>query len=325
MPSENRSCVVLGGGGFLGTNLCRRLAASGHRVRAFGRRRLFPPALAGVDWRQGDFSDGAAVAEALRGADIAFHLIHGTVPYSANLDMAGDVRQNLLPSLAFLDLARDAGIKRVVFISSGGTIYGRPTQIPTEETAPTDPITAYGISKLAFEKYLALYQRLHGIEHRILRVANPFGPFQIAAKRQGLVAEIVARAIARQPIEVWGDGSVVRDFVFVDDVVDAIELAAGDDGGETIYNIGSGSGRSILDVIAAAEAAFATKIEIAWKQKRAVDVPVSVLSIGRAREKLGWVPKTPFETGVARTIAWWKDNPDLIKQAIAGQMGHSGA
>src|SRR5450759_3489440 len=111
MQSYRRSYVVLGGGGFLGTNLCRRLTSSGHRVCAFGHRGLFPAALTGTDWLQGDFSDRAAIASAIQGAEVAFHLIHSTVPHSANLDMAADVRQNLLPSLSFLELARSAGVK----------------------------------------------------------------------------------------------------------------------------------------------------------------------------------------------------------------------
>src|SRR5450830_889661 len=128
MQSYRRSYVVLGGSGFLGTNLCRHLTASGHRVRAFGHRGLFPAAVTGADWLQGDFSDRAAIAGAIQGAEVVFHLIHSTVPYSANLDMADDVRQNLLPTLDFLELARSAGVKRVVFVSSGGTVYGHPMQ-----------------------------------------------------------------------------------------------------------------------------------------------------------------------------------------------------
>lgn len=316
--------MVLGGGGFLGTNLCRRLAAAGNRVRAFGHRGLFPTALAGAEWQQGEFSDRAAVADAVQGADVAFHLINSTVPYSANLDIAGDVRQNLLPSLAFLELARSADVKRVVFVSSGGTIYGRPVQIPTEETSPTEPITAYGISKLATEKYLALYQHLYGLSYRIVRVANPFGPFQVSVKGQGLIAEIISRGINRERIEVWGDGSVVRDFIFVDDVIDALEIIASDDSDERIFNIGTGTGRSVREVLAAIEHSLATKLDIAWKGERAVDVPVSILSVKSARDKLGWTPKTSFESGIAKTIAWWKDNADLIKQAMMSKVLQNG-
>ena len=316
MPSSGRLCVVLGGGGFLGINLCRRLVGAGHRVRAFGHSGLFTGASAGAEFQRGDFSDRAMLADALREAEIAFHLIHSTVAQSANLDVTRDVQENLLPSITFLDLAREAGVKRVVFVSTGGTIYGRSLQIPTEETAPTEPITAYGISKLAIEKYLALYGLLHELDYQILRVANPFGPFQVALKKQGLIAEVVPRAIRGERIEIWGDGSVVRDFIFVDDVVDALEMAADHVGDERIFNIGSGTGRSVRDVLAIIEQSLGLKLDIAWKTQRAVDVPISVLSVARAREKLSWSPKTSFESGVSQTIAWWKGNINSVTRAL---------
>jgi UDP-glucose 4-epimerase len=317
MASDKRSYIVLGGGGFLGVNLCRRLTAAGHAVRAFGHRGPFPDQLTGTEFISGDFSDGSALTEALRGRDIAFHLIHSTVPQSANLDAISDVRENLLPSIAFFELARSAGVKRVIFLSSGGTIYGRATQIPTEETAPTEPITAYGISKLAIEKYAALHEHLFALDYRILRVANPFGPFQVALKRQGLIAEIVYRALRGEAVEVWGDGGVVRDFVYVDDVVDALELAAVHTGGERIFNIGSGVGHSVRDVLAAVESSLQKEIKIVWKGSRTVDIPISVLSVARARHSLGWSPKTSFEAGISQTIGWWKNNIDSVMRAMA--------
>lgn len=316
MNSQRRCCVVFGGGGFLGSHLCRRLRAAGLVVRAFGHRGPFSDALSGIDVRYGELSDRETVAEALDGAEIAFHLIHSTVPQSANSDIFGDVRDNLLPSLSLLDLAREAGLKRIIFLSSGGTVYGRPVQVPTEETAPTDPITAYGISKLAIEKYLALHRLHFGLDYRILRVSNPFGPFQVASKRQGLIAEVISRATRGEPIEIWGDGTVVRDFIFVDDVIDAIEMAAHDVGDEALFNIGSGTGRSVRDVLAAIEGVLGRKLEIVWKDKRTVDVPVSVLSIERAREKLGWAPKTSFEDGIAQTIAWWEESAPSTKHTV---------
>src|SRR5262245_28364270 len=211
MIEQKATCIVLGGGGFIGTNLCRRLVACGYRVRAFGRRRQSPEALQGVEWFPGDFNDPAALAAAIETFDIVFHFIHSTTPQSANLDMAGDIKKNVVGSLAMLDICRKLGVSRVMFISSGGTIYGRPQQIPTPETAPTNPITAYGISKLAIEKYLALYEHLHQLNYRVLRVSNPFGPFQVALKNQGIVAALVARGIQGESIEIWGDGSIVRD------------------------------------------------------------------------------------------------------------------
>jgi UDP-glucose 4-epimerase len=317
MQLLRRSCVVLGGGGFLGINLCRHLSASGYSVRAFGHQGLFPTALTNIDFRPGDFSDRTAVANALQGSEIAFHLVHSSVPYSSNLDIAAEIRENLIPSLAFLDLACSAGVKRVVFLSSGGTIYGRSKQIPTPETAPTDPITAYGISKLAIEKYIALYQLNYGLEYRILRVANPFGAYQIPIKRQGLIAEIISRAMNSEAVNIWGDGTVVRDFVFVDDVSTALEIAAVDSGDERIFNIGSGVGHSVRDVLRAIENSLRLKLNIIWKGERAVDVPISTLSIRRAQEMLGWSPKTSFESGIEQTISWWRDNAKIIKHAMS--------
>jgi len=305
MVAQRPSFVVLGGGGFIGTNLCRQLAASGYRVRAFGRRRLFPDDLPGVEWCQGDFTDAGAVAAAIQSSDIIFHLIHATMPQAANLDIAADVQNNVVPSIALLELCRELAVKRVVFVSSGGTVYGCPQQIPTPETATTQPICAYGISKLTIEKYLALYQHLYSLDYRVLRITNAFGPFQIALKNQGVVAALIARALNGEPIEIWGDGSVVRDFVFVDDVADALGKAAlGDHGGQRIFNIGSGRGHSLREVIAAIETLLGRRLKIEWKPRRSIDVPVSVVAIDRARECLDWVPKTSFEAGLQKTIEW---------------------
>jgi UDP-glucose 4-epimerase len=306
MTEQKPSCIVLGGGGFIGTNLCRRLVADGHRVRAFGRQCRFPEALEGVEWFQGDFSDAAALATAIETFDIVYHLVHGATPLSANLDMEGDVQKNVVGSLGMLDVCRKLGVSRIVFTSSGGTIYGCPQQIPTPETAPTEPITAYGISKLAIEKYLALYQHLHQVDYRILRVTNPYGPFQTPLKNQGIVASIISHALRGEEVEIWGDGSVVRDFIFIDDVVDALVAAAYDRGSARIFNIGSGEGHSLREIISAIERLLSKRLKIQWKPARALDVPTSVLAIDRARDVLGWQPKTTFDDGLNSTIAWWR-------------------
>jgi UDP-glucose 4-epimerase len=307
MTARPPSSIVLGGGGFLGVNLCRRLAGAGARVRAFGRRCLFPEALAGVDWYQGDFSDAAALAAAIQSYEVVFHLVHATMPAAANLDIVADLQQNVVSSLALLDISRKLGVRRIVFVSSGGIVYGKAKELPTPEDAPTEPITAYGISKLAIEKYLALYEHLHGLDFRVLRVANPFGPFQVAAKNQGIIAALIAHALAGEPTEIWGDGSAVRDYLFVDDTVDALEAAAADRSGMRVFNIGSGRGRSLREIIAAIEMQLSRKLDISWKPGRPLDVPTSILAIDRAKTVLGWTPKTSLEQGLERTIAWWRE------------------
>lgn len=316
MRNDGCSCLVLGGGGFLGTNLCRRLLADGHRVRAFGHGGRFPQALTGVDWCDGDFSNDRQLANAVESSEFVFHLIHSTTPYSANLNMVRDALANVVPSISLLDISRKFGVKRVIFLSSGGTVYGRPKQIPTDENAPTNPITAYGVSKLSIEKYLALYEYLHGLEYRVLRVANPFGPYQLPTKRQGVIAELISRAMSNEHIEVWGDGSVVRDFIYVDDVVDALVASAFDTGEDRIFNVGSGTGRSIRDIIATIESQTNTKFDVRWGNSRPVDVPVSILAINRAKDQLAWAPRTEFSSGIEKTISWWKDNGAQISQAL---------
>lgn len=300
------SCVVLGGGGFLGVNLCRSLVSCGAQVRAFGRHRLFAADLDGVEWCHGDFSDGAAVTAAIDSCEIVFHLIHTNTPQSASLDAARDVQQNVIPSIALLEACRQRAVKRVVFVSSGGIIYGPAKDLPTPETSPTNPISAYGISKLAIEKYLALYEHLYGLSFRVLRVANAFGPYQLPKRNQGIIAALISGALRGQETEIWGDGSVVRDYIFVDDVVDALQRAAVDQSDLRIFNIGSGHGRSVRDVIASIEAQASKRLRVKASAARPIDIPISVLATQRAKDTLGWQPATTFEEGLAATIDWWR-------------------
>ncbi|HTL28727.1 MAG TPA: NAD-dependent epimerase/dehydratase family protein, partial [Tepidisphaeraceae bacterium] len=297
---------ALGGGGFIGTNLCRRLTGRGGRVRAFSRHFAFPDAMAGVDLVTGDFRNHDALASAIEGFDIVYHLVHATPPQPANVDIGGDITNNVLPSLALFDICRRLGVKRIVFLSSGGTVYGRAAVVPTPETAPTEPIAAYGISKLMIEKYLALHEHLHRMDYRVLRVTNPFGAFQTTIKNQGIIAALIARGLAGEPIEIWGDGSAVRDFIYVGDVIDALELASRDQSDFRIFNIGRGEGRNIREIVGMIERLLGRKLQIVWKDARAIDLPVSVVSNARAKEVLGWTPKTTLDEGLRQTIAWWQ-------------------
>lgn len=299
-------CLVFGAGGFIGTNLCRALLAQGHTVRASGRHQSFPEALCGCDWIPGDFSDPICLATAISGCEVVFHLANSSTPASANVDKVADLHVNVASTLHMLDTCRETGVSRVVFVSSGGTIYGIPSLIPTPETAPTNPITAYGISKLAIEKYLSLYEYLYGLDYRVLRLANPFGPYQTALKNQGVIAAFVRQALAGKPIEMWGNGSVIRDYIYIDDVVEALILAATHLGPSRIFNIGSGEGRSLNDISAAISRSLGTEIPVERRPGRPVDVPVSILDTTFAASDLGWRQRTSFEDGLRATIAWMK-------------------
>jgi UDP-glucose 4-epimerase len=302
----NLRCAVLGAGGFIGSNLCQALVRQGATVRAFGRRQAFPEALHGCDWILGDFTDPTSVAAAVSGCDVVFHLVNATTPASANVDKLADLNANVASTLRLLEACRESGVSRVIFVSSGGTVYGIPDLVPTPETARTNPITAYGISKLAVEKYLGLYEYLYGLQYRVLRVANPFGPFQTALKNQGVIAAFLRGALAGKPIEIWGDGSIIRDYIYVGDVAEALMLAVSHEGAGRIFNIGSGEGRSLNDIVASIDRLLDEKIPVEHRPGRPVDVPVSILDTSFAASDLGWRPHTAFESGLLNTIEWMK-------------------
>jgi UDP-glucose 4-epimerase len=299
-------CLVMGGGGFLGINLANALARRGAVVRAFGRTLADPRALdERVHWSGGYFDDPAAVAEAARGQEIVFHLVSKSVPGSPGQKPASDLEANVLATLRFLDICNDVAVRKVVFASSGGTVYGPADAFPISEAAPTHPISAYGIGKLAIEKYLALYHHLYGLEYVALRIANAYGPLQSALKHQGVVAAMLDRALARQPLEIWGTGEVVRDFIHVDDVVSAFLCAAIYDGPHRVMNVGSGTGLSINQVASDIGAVVGTgHIPRLHHAGRAADVPVNILDISLITRETPWRPRRVWPDGLRSTAQW---------------------
>ncbi len=306
------NCLVLGGGGFIGTHLCQALVRLDAQVSGFGRSRTDPRALAGVVWTSGEFADRTALARAVEGCEVVFHLLGGSIPDSLqNETPLGDLLSSAAASLQLLEICRASMVRKVLFVSSGGTVYGIPRAIPIPESAPTDPISAYGISKLAVEKYLALYHYLHGCDYGVLRVANTFGPYQSPHRRQGLIAAFMHRIARGQPVEIWGDGRVVRDYIYIDDVIDAILAAAGYDGPHHVFNVGAGVGRSVLEVVTdIADVLGRPDVVPIHKPGRATDVPVNVLDIALIRREFGWSPRTVWREGLQLTADWMRTIQD---------------
>lgn len=301
-------CLVLGGGGFLGSHLVDELLRLGFRVRIFEQDistqyRLFSPNEK-IEWFCGDFANREDVARAIDGCDIIYHLISTLLPKPSNEQPIIDVQSNVVSTLNLLELTRAAAVKKIIFISSGGTVYGIPQQIPIGEDHPTMPLCSYGITKLTIEKYLYLYRYLYGLDHCILRLANPFGERQRGTGGQGVVATILAKARSDEPVEIWGDGTVVRDYLYVKDAVAAMIRAIDYQGEDRIFNIGSGVGLSLNDVLTHIEDQLGGPVRRTYNVARALDVPVNVLSIERAGRLLHWAPKVGFEEGLARTWQW---------------------
>lgn len=304
-----KRCILLGGGGFIGTNLCQRLIAEGANVIVLSPRVISEAALMGAEWVRVALDETDKIEAHIQSGDYIFHMVSTTVPASSNENILADVSSNLLSTIKLLEMLRHKQIAKLVFLSSGGTVYGKNVPIPTPENAANEPLCSYGIHKLAIEKYLALYQHLHGIDSIALRVANPFGPYQMGGA-QGVVATIIGKAIARQPITIWGDGSVVRDYIYVGDLVEAIIHAAlfNHSNAPSLYNIGSGVGKSIREILDTVQTIYAKTLDVVYEKGRAADVPVSILDITSAKNHLNWQPQKSWEAAIAETIEWNQHN-----------------
>lgn len=296
---------MLGASGFIGKNLCRALRVHFSSIKAFSRESV---SIQGVTWQHGDFLNDMDIDRAVAGAHTVFHLVSTTVPASSNANLHADAEQNILQTIRLLDACRDHGVKQVIFASSGGTVYGEAGEIPIPESHPTLPISGYGISKLTCERYLHLYEKMHGIKGISLRIANPYGPFQESRRKQGVIGHFISSALMRQPIEIWGDGTVIRDYLYIEDVTSAMILAAAYDGPERVFNIGSGIGHSLNEIILLISDALGFDLDVVHKEFRSVDVSRNVLDCSRAARELNWRSRCSIHEGIEKTVAWYRDN-----------------
>ena len=296
--------LVLGGSGFIGSHVVDALLSAGHGVRVYDRApERFRPTPAGVEFMQGEFGDTASLAEALVGVDMVFHLVSTTVPSTANLDPIADVQGNLINTIRLMELMRAQGVDRLLYLSSGGTVYGVPTADPVPETHPRNPVTSYGIVKVAVENYIRAEQHLHGLKPVILRPSNPYGPRQGHGGVQGVIGTFMWRVARGEGMQLWGDGSVVRDFIHVRDLAELC-LACAEQEVTGTFNAGAGEGHSIRQVLDGIADVSGLPVEPELKPGRAIDVPRVVLDVAAAEAATGWTPRTGFRDGLAETWAW---------------------
>ena len=302
--------VIFGGGGFIGSALAEKLLHQGHSIRIFERPRVpqyreFQPNEA-VEWMTGDLMSLHDVNSAIEDVDAVVHLVSTTLPKNSNDDPIYDVQTNIVASLYILNAMVANKIPRILFISSGGTVYGTPISLPIDESHCTEPHVSYGVTKLAIEKYLLLYQRLHGIKSIILRVSNPFGERQRIETAQGAVGVFMARALRGMPVEIWGDGSVVRDYIYVGDVADAFVKALNYSGDRSTFNISSNNGVSLNKLLEILENVLGSPIARAYLAGRPYDIPINVLNNQLALHELGWAPQVGLLEGLHLTAAWMR-------------------
>jgi len=300
--------LVTGGAGFIGSNLVDRLINQGHEIvvvddLSSGKKSYVNPAAKfyKLDIRASRLEKVFAREK----IEVVYHLAAQIDVRKSVADPAFDVDINVVGGLNLLENCRRFKVKKIIFSSTGGAIYGDAEEIPTTEYAPTYPVSPYGINKLAFEKYLNYYFQVYGLNYTILRFANVYGPRQFKGGEAGVIAIFIDNAVKGLESKQYGDGKQTRDFVYVDDITRALALARDIDCRGEI-NIGLGREVNLLEIRQEIEAALGEPIKVKEEQGKAGEQRRSVLSRERAKAVLNWEPEVDLKEGIKRTISWAK-------------------
>jgi UDP-glucose 4-epimerase len=302
-----KHCIIFGGAGFIGSHIADDLLERDFDVTLFDKINSSKKNIAGiindVKFIEGDFNNRVDIGKAVKGHDYVIHLVSSTLPADSNLNPFYDVESNLISSLNLFDACVKNNVRKIIFISSGGTVYGNPVKLPINEKHPTNPLSSYGIIKLAIEKYLGLYKNLKGLDYKILRFSNPFGERQNPKLAQGLITHLLYKIKHKIPIEIWGDGRIIRDYFYIKDGVKSISKAISDKSANNIYNISSGRGLSINQILDRFRRILHLNFKVKYLAARKFDVKSNILDNSLAAKYLKWKPDTEFNTALKNT---WK-------------------
>lgn len=306
------SCIIYGGGGFIGSHLCEDLLNREYDVTVFDKLNFSQKNLSNVIDRvkiiEGDFNNEVDIEKSLKNIDFVFHLVSSTLPTNSNENPVYDAETNLLSSLRLFNECRINKVKKVVFLSSGGTVYGIPEEIPVSEIHPINPIVSYGIIKRTIEKYLYMYYKLYGMDYYVFRLSNPYGERQNPLAAQGAIAVFLYKIMNNEPIEIWGDGSVTRDYIYIKDAVDLIAKSISIKTDEKIFNVSSSKGYSLNEIVEIISGVSGIAADVNYTAGRGIDVPVNILDNTLARETFDWSPGTDITDGIRRTYEFIHNN-----------------
>lgn len=298
----NPEIAVLGCG-FIGLNLVNSYISKSTDVRVLDYKPCPKELVKNVEWVQGSFLNQKDIRKTIRGVKTVFHLISTTVP-GDRIDEGVELSINVIHTIALLKLCLEEQINRVVFISSA-SVYGYQDSMPIPETATTNPISSHGIQKLTIEKFLQLYKYEHGLDFKIMRLSNPYGVGQNLYGRQGFIAIALGRVLAGNPVLVRGNGGTIRDYINIGDVVMACLKIANTSSQENIFNIGSGHGSNLMEIIKEIELILGRKIPVEHVPERNADIPASILDISRARSQLNFEPSVELSEGIRSTMKYY--------------------
>jgi UDP-glucose 4-epimerase len=307
-----KKCLVLGGGGFIGANLVEKLLNTDFDVRIFEiknfSKKNIEDFIDKIEIVEGDFSNPIDLELAMIGVDFIYHLISTTLPANSVLNPSYDIESNLIPTLKLLQLCVQKKIKKVVFISSGGTVYGIPETLPIPENHASNPLNSYGITKRTIESYFMLFHKFWALDVCIFRLSNPYGEKQNPKSIQGAIPVFLHKAINKEHIEVWGDGSVVRDYIHISDVTMMLVKSLQLETPELIYNLGSGIGTSLNEILDFIRDVLEPDLQVTYLSSRSFDVPANILDIKLLKQRFGFEIGVELQDGITELHRYLKSH-----------------
>lgn len=301
-----RRICVIGGAGFIGRHVVRQLTASGREVVVVGRREQ-SPFEAGVEYHAVVPESPKALQNVLNGVGEVIDLSYSTWPQTSFQNPVKDILDNLTASVRIFEHLKQTDVRRVVYVSSGGTVYGHAVETPIREEHPTNPVSPYGITKLAIEKYGLMFHATSRLPIVIVRPPNAYGEGQLPFRGQGFVSTAIASCLRGESVQVFGEEGTVRDYVHADDVASGIVAALEHGTVGEVYNLGTGVGtsnRGILEALRPLLSSTGVELRVEHLPARSFDVKVNVLCAAKLSRASGWEPKTSLEAGLSRTFEW---------------------
>jgi UDP-glucose 4-epimerase len=304
-------CVIFGGNGFIGSHLAEDLIANGYDVSIFD---TFKNGMQNIENMKdeiklikGDFLNDKDLSVAMDDADYVFHFISTTTPAGSITNPIHDINSNVIGSVNLFQKALEKNVKKVIFPSSGGTIYGDTFGKPVDEDAPLNPTNPYAISKLAIEKYLEFFYQTYGMDYCILRYSNPYGERQNPYGNQGVIPIFLNKIKKREKPVIYGDGSSVRDYIYIDDAIKGTLSVIKSNSKFKIFNIGSGTGTSLNELIACMSSVTKTHVSPIYNESKGIYLSKIVLDISRISRETGWIPATSLPEGISKTWSWIRE------------------
>jgi UDP-glucose 4-epimerase len=302
------NCLILGGSGFIGSHLAEALIKKHYSVRVFGDfksgMRNIEAIADRIEIIKGDFQNASDVDSAVQNVDYIFHYISTTNPASSFDNPVYDIETNVISSVRMMEIALKNDVKKIIFPSTGGTIYGDARKIPISEDEPANPLNPYAISKLTTEKYLHYFFTQYGMHYLILRYSNPYGDRQNPLGNQGVIPIFLNKIRHNEAPVIYGDGNSVRDYIYIDDAVDATISLLERGSHEKLFNIGSGTGTTLNQLLKIMSDVTGKSVSPIYKQDEGRYIRKVVLDISKIHQQTGWRPKINISEGIAKTWEW---------------------